>query len=635
MTPLQAALGYAKRGMYVFPCVENGKEPAVETGLLEATIDAAIIRRWWTDRPKLNVGLSCGPSGITAIDIDPRHGGDATFEGLRAELGAAAFDTASQATPSGGSHYLYRAPTEPPRNSAGKIGPGIDVRGAGGYILVPPSTTKEGAYVWELSSKVFADLPKALCDRLQEPRKARLEIADAIIEGGRNAQLTAIGGAMRRHGLSEAEIAAALSIVNRDRCKPPVPEAEIATIAKSMGRYQPTAPITAHRLPPSEFSDVQELTVAFEEDTATIGHLVEGLIPLGGSMVLGAKKKVGKSVLLVNLARSIVRGEPFLGRHCRKGAVLYGSFDEPKSVTMMRLEAIGLKGQPGFFLWARRGGLGENWPTIMRSYIDRFRPTLFIVDTLAKLANIREINSYGEWNQAYAPLHAAADEFGCAIVVTVHNKKEGGGIDAMAGSSGGVGGNPDTLMVIEKDLQKVRTIETEQRIGNDIERSILYMNEDTFQVSMGSEAWLQKQRELQQEILNALGTDSLTLEHILSKVKRRVIKTKEALYAAIDSGFILSGGRGIRGEPRLYRSAGKRDQETEIAISHKGESLVPKTAHVSGDQADHEIGWAVEVGGKPGPVIGTKMGPTGTNRDQETEEPDLLMLYAKERLGYP
>ena len=77
--------------------------------------------------------------------------------------------------------------------------------------------------------------------------------------------------------------------------------------------------------------DVLELTDAFDDDSAFVEHLVEGLLPASGSMVIGAKKKVGKSVLLVNLARSIVRGRAsFLGRGCRQGPVLYGSFDEPR-----------------------------------------------------------------------------------------------------------------------------------------------------------------------------------------------------------------------------------------------------------------------------------------------------------------
>jgi RecA-family ATPase len=46
----------------------------------------------------------------------------------------------------------------------------------------------------------------------------------------------------------------------------------------------------------------------------TVAHRVEGLLPDAGSMLIGAKKKVGKSLFLINLARQIARGEPFLGR---------------------------------------------------------------------------------------------------------------------------------------------------------------------------------------------------------------------------------------------------------------------------------------------------------------------------------
>jgi hypothetical protein len=312
---------------------------------------------------------------------------------------------------------------------------------------------------------------------------------------------------------------------------------------------------------PEPFDDVSELTQAFDDDSAFVEHLVEGLLPASGSMVVGAKKKVGKSVLLANLTRSVARGAPFLTRASKKGRVLYGSFDEPKAVTLERFEALGMRNQPGVFLWAKRGGVGPNWKTVVRDYVLKFKPDLLIVDTLAKLASIQEINSYGEWNAAYAPLHKLADEFKFSIVVTVHNKKEGAGFDALAGSTA-IGGGVDTILVIERDLQNIRTIATEQRVGTDMERTILNMDNDTFELSIGPEEWLSKQREVQQEIITAIGPGKLQLEQIVAAVNRRTLQIKRALYAAVDAGFIIRDGRGIRGDPRLYSVRHERDQET-------------------------------------------------------------------------
>ena len=388
-----------------------------------------------------------------------------------------------------------------------------------------------------------------------------------------------------------------------------------------------STPVAAEATPLSangvRFADVADLTQAFDDDSAFLEHLVEGLLPVSGSMVIGAKKKVGKSVLLANLTRSVARGEPFLGRACKQGRVLYGSFDEPKAVTLERFEALGMKGEPGVFLWATRGGVGPKWDDAVRDRVRHFKPTLFIVDTLAKLANIQEINSYGEWNAAYAPLHKLADEMGFSLAVTVHNKKEGGGFDALAGSTA-IGGGVDTIMVIERDPNNVRTIATEQRVGTDMERTILNMDPDTFALGIGPELWLARQREIQQEIIDEIGDKAITLEQITEAVNRRTLQVKRALYAAVDAGFIERSGRGTRGDPRLYNVRRNRDQETQKKPYNT--DSIPGPGPI-GDQTGPRNSLPLLR-----PACGPGMdqaGLTGTKRDQETD----LLDYANEVLG--
>ena len=65
---------------------------------------------------------------------------------------------------------------------------------------------------------------------------------EAIAEGRRNATLASLAGTMRRRGFLEPSILAALLSENRLRCRPPLPEAEVAGIARSVARYDPSAP---------------------------------------------------------------------------------------------------------------------------------------------------------------------------------------------------------------------------------------------------------------------------------------------------------------------------------------------------------------------------------------------------------
>ena len=74
-------------------------------------------------------------TGLLALDIDPDHGGNETLVALESEHGSLP-PTVEQITGSGGRHLLFKFPGPDFRNTAGKVGPGIDSRGDGGYIIV-------------------------------------------------------------------------------------------------------------------------------------------------------------------------------------------------------------------------------------------------------------------------------------------------------------------------------------------------------------------------------------------------------------------------------------------------------------------------------------------------------------------
>lgn len=139
---LGAALAYARRGLPVFPV--NGKSPLTMHGFKDASMDANIIRGWWTQWPDANVAIATGlVSGLFALDVDPRHGGDKSLAAL--EEKHAPLPATLDSRTGGGGRHLFFALTQGQiiRNSAGKLGPGLDVRGDGGYVVIPPSVHPE------------------------------------------------------------------------------------------------------------------------------------------------------------------------------------------------------------------------------------------------------------------------------------------------------------------------------------------------------------------------------------------------------------------------------------------------------------------------------------------------------------
>jgi hypothetical protein len=144
---LRAALGYARRSWPVFPCRPGGKNPLTPNGYLDATTDESRITAWWNRWPNANIGVPTGKrSGFFVLDVDRDRWGFGTLDALTQEHGELP-PTRTVKTGRGGMHLYFKYPedgTEIP-NSTGRLGPGLDVRGEGGYVLVPPSST-EGAY---------------------------------------------------------------------------------------------------------------------------------------------------------------------------------------------------------------------------------------------------------------------------------------------------------------------------------------------------------------------------------------------------------------------------------------------------------------------------------------------------------
>lgn len=148
----RAALALARRGIAIFPLAPRTKVPMLNShGCRDATRDSDKICAWWTNDPCLNVGIATGSlSGVWALDVDPRHGGDSSLRQLEAIHGPLP-TTVESATPSGGRHLYFAWPQNGPeiRNSTSRVGRGIDVRGEGGSVVCPPSRLANGrCYRW-------------------------------------------------------------------------------------------------------------------------------------------------------------------------------------------------------------------------------------------------------------------------------------------------------------------------------------------------------------------------------------------------------------------------------------------------------------------------------------------------------
>jgi hypothetical protein len=183
VTPLEAALRYAAWGWPVLPCHEPvrghcscgradcsspAKHPRTRRGLHDATTDPAQLTDWWQRWPTANVAVRTGAdSGIIVLDIDRHRGGIATLAAL--ERKHSPLPPTATVETGAGRHYWFAHPGCLVPNSAGRLGPGIDIRADGGYIIAAPSTHITGRrYLWT-ALRSIAPLPDWIIERTPEP----------------------------------------------------------------------------------------------------------------------------------------------------------------------------------------------------------------------------------------------------------------------------------------------------------------------------------------------------------------------------------------------------------------------------------------------------------------------------------
>ncbi len=231
-----AAPDLAKAGYPVFP-VDLDKTPTVRGGFYAATRDVSQIAEWITEgRENHDIAFPTGLITLTVvIDADTA---DACAE-MEKRYGAPDVRTRR------GGHWYFRHPQDGKVTSQ-KFEPGLDCKADGGYVVVPPSRNRTWTHgIPDLDA--LPSLPKELKRRLREESATGFQgrcsasgaVGEVIPDGNRNGTLTSLAGTMRRRGMGEAEIFAALEVTNRLRCNPPLPVEDVRRISESVARYEP------------------------------------------------------------------------------------------------------------------------------------------------------------------------------------------------------------------------------------------------------------------------------------------------------------------------------------------------------------------------------------------------------------
>lgn len=257
----EAAHDYVERGLAIIPLGVGKKEPVTKSGLNDWTDNPGQIDVWWGQgehagkrgNPSYNIGMACGQvsGGIIAIDLDC-HSDEANglhfLRDWEVEHGKLP-ETWTQITGSGGKQLFYRAGQDIRNSANGEIG--VDVRGNGGYVVLPPSLHPCGdCYEWSISPDDMdvADADDKVYDFIRAVSKTKKRgdgwnaektgIPSEITEN-RNETLFSLGRSFLSRGTGHDEVATLIRSLNATICRPPLPADEVEKLIGSINSKEP------------------------------------------------------------------------------------------------------------------------------------------------------------------------------------------------------------------------------------------------------------------------------------------------------------------------------------------------------------------------------------------------------------
>ncbi len=294
----------------------------------------------------------------------------------------------------------------------------------------------------------------------------------------------------------------------------------------------------------------QSLAEVFAKPEEQVPYLVEGMLISGGTSILGAKPKAGKTTLCRQLALSVARGEPFLGFRTAKGPVLYLALEEKESEVKKHFKAMGALGDEPIYIYAAsapQAVLQE-----LRAFVEVYKPMLVITDTLFRAARVKDSNSYSEVTNALEAISDLARETGAHMMCVHHmSKVERDDADGILGSTAITGAFDSILMMNRK--KDVRSLKTIQRYGQDMEETALSFDERTRRISLGQTTKENDSQEIARDLLDFSREcgPSFKIDDLKGFPVTRQ-KKLTALHNLVRSGHLLLSGKGGRGSPYVY-----------------------------------------------------------------------------------
>lgn len=292
----------------------------------------------------------------------------------------------------------------------------------------------------------------------------------------------------------------------------------------------------------------QELVAAYIPPTKWI---VQDILPAGLTLLCG-KAKVGKSWLVLGLAKAVANGAPALGnKRTEQGEVLYLALEDTRARIKARLEKASLGNpSPNLHFATSCPAMDQDGLAFIEGWLlEHPGAKLVIIDTLARVRGGREKDGilYDEDYTTIAKIKALADRYGIAIIVVHHTRKLGAD-DALDLVSGTIGltGAADTIMILKRDRKD--QFATLTICGRDLldQEEMLRFDPDTCCWFAEGDAEKIRMTAEQQELVSVLegNPNGLSLSELCTLLGKSKPAVGMALHRAIKAGFVKRTGHG-------------------------------------------------------------------------------------------
>ena len=516
------------------------------------------ITAWFKQFPNMNIGVVTGAiSGIVVIDVEK----DGSIEGLPI--------TATAKTGGGGWHFYYKHPNRPIGNSARKIAPLTDVRGDGGYVVLPPSIHASGnSYEWSIPPEDgFSELPSVLLALLggdrtdNSPTNQRSH--EQVLEGSRNDTATRYVGRILHHlppDLWDTAGWAGLKDWNVRIATPELSQNELRDIFTSIkGREQ----TSRGNVPTGGQMSLKPFTLTdlYREEFPAERWVVQDLIPFGTITALTGEANGYKTFFTQAMTSSVNAGTPFLGHFpTTKGKVFVVDEENHRRHIKERYESLGISATSDIVFLSQEG-IRIDEPehiTKLRELLDKEKPSLVILDSLVRLHGGEE-NSATEIAKAFAGMRRLIDIDRAIVVIHHHRKPRTSGQKSNSQSirgSSDILAAVDTHLAIDRDGTEMTVTQSKMRLQPELKPfkvnlvltpekgvSFAYQGEDTSEDDRLLDAYKAITATLKE------ATEPLTVEALADETDLPVARVRMAIKDLLKTKEIVlarTGAHGVR-----------------------------------------------------------------------------------------